>query len=145
MRITDVCTYAEDGLAIAAIFRCLCRMLWRLRRNNQRWRIYSRTLVNENRWRAQRYGFDRGLVDFGRGEVVPYADLLEEVLELIEEDAEHFGCTEEVVHARDILARGTGAHRQRAAWHAALEAGRSSDDALREVVDLLIEETLSAP
>ena len=145
MRVTDVCPFAEDGLAIAAIFRCLCRMLWRLRRNNQRWRIYSRTLVNENRWRAQRYGFDRGLVDFGRGEVVPYADLLEEVLELIEEDAEHFGCAAEVVHARNILARGTGAHRQRAAWKTALEAGRSNDDALREVVDLLIEETLSTP
>ena len=145
MRVTDVCTYADDGLAIAAIFRCLCRMLWRLRRDNQRWRIYSRTLVNENRWRAQRYGFDRGLVDFGRGEVVPYADLLEEVLELIEEDAEHFGCTGEVAHARKILARGTGAHRQRAAWRAALEAGKDSDDALRQVVDLLIEETLSAP
>ena len=145
MRVTDVCTYADDGLAIAAIFRCLCRMLWRLRRDNQRWRIYSRTLVNENRWRAQRYGFDRGLVDFGRGEVVPYADLLEEVLVLIEEDAEHFGCTGEVAHARKILARGTGAHRQRAAWRAALEAGKDSDDALRQVVDLLIEETLSAP
>ena len=76
---------------------------------------------------------------------MPYADLLEEVLDLIEEDAEHFGCTGEIVHARNILARGTGAHRQRAAWQAALKAGRSGDDALREVVDLLIEETLSAP
>ena len=145
MRVTDVCPYAEDGLAIAAIFRCLCRMLWRLRRNNQRWRIYSRTLVNENRWLAQRYGFDRGLVDFGRGGIVPYADLLEEILTLIEEDAEHFGCTGEVAHARRILARGTGAHRQRAAWQTALEAGKSGNDALREVVDLLIGETLTAP
>ena len=145
MRITDICTYAEDGLAIAAIFRCLCRMLWRLRRNNQRWRIYSRTLVNENRWRAQRYGFERGLVDFGRGEVAPYADLLEEILDLIEEDAAYFGCTDEVAHARDILARGTGAHRQRAAWHAALDEGKSAEEALRGVVDLLIEETLAAP
>ena len=145
MRIADVCTYAEDGLAIAAIFRCLCRMLWRLRRDNQRWRIYSRTLVNENRWRAQRYGFDRGLVDFGRGEVVPFADLLEEILGLIAEDAEHFGCTREVAHARIVLARGTGAHRQRAAWRAARDRGGSSDEALRDVVDRLIEETLSPP
>ena len=64
---------------------------------------------------------------------------------MIEEDAEHFGCTGEVAHARKILARGTGAHRQRAAWRAALEAGESGEDALRQVVDLLIEETLSAP
>ena len=48
-------------------------MLWRLRRENQRWRVYPHMLVNENRWRAQRYGFDEGLVDFGKGEVVPYA------------------------------------------------------------------------
>ena len=120
-------------------------MLWRLRRNNQRWRIYSRTLVNENRWRAQRYGFDRGLVDFGRGEVVPYADLLEEVLALIEEDAEHFGCLDEIAHARTVLARGSGAHRQRAAWRAALDDGESDEAALRGVVDLLIEETRQAP
>ena len=145
MRITDVCPLAGDGLAIAAIFRCLCRMLWRLRRDNQRWRIYSRTLVNENRWRAQRYGFDRGLVDFGRGEVVPYADLLEEVLALIEEDAEHFGCTGEIAHARNVLARGSGAHRQRDAWRCALDDGASDDAALRAVVDLLVEETLSPP
>ena len=67
MRVTDVCTRLEDALCIAALFRCLCRMLFRLRRNNQSWRVYSRLLVNENRWRAQRYGSDAGLVDFGPG------------------------------------------------------------------------------
>ncbi len=145
MRIADVCPFAADGLAIAAIFRCLCRMLWRLRRDNQRWRIYSRTLINENRWRAQRYGIDRGLVDFGRGEIVPYAGLLEELLDLIAEDAAHFGCTGEVAHARTILARGTGAHRQRAVRRAALDAGDDEAGALRTVVDRLIEETLTPP
>ena len=61
MRVTDVCTRLEDALCLAALFRCLCRLLYRLRRNNQSWRIHSRLLVNENRWRAQRYGSDRGL------------------------------------------------------------------------------------
>ena len=87
MRITDVCTRLEDALCLAALFRCLCRLLYRLRRNNQSWRIHSRLLVNENRWRAQRYGSDRGLVDFGIGEVVPYQKLLAELLDLIDEDA----------------------------------------------------------
>ena len=61
MRVTDVCTRLEDALCCAALFRCVCRLLYRLRRDNQRWRVYSRTLVDENRWRAQRYGIDEGL------------------------------------------------------------------------------------
>ncbi len=59
MRITDSCTTLEDSLSITALFRCLLRMLWRLKRENQRWRLYARMLIDENRWRAQRYGTDR--------------------------------------------------------------------------------------
>lgn len=62
MRITDCSTTLEDKLSIAALFRCLLRMLWRLKRENQRWRLYARMLIDENRRRAQRYGFDQGLV-----------------------------------------------------------------------------------
>ncbi|MBV9523237.1 MAG: carboxylate-amine ligase, partial [Alphaproteobacteria bacterium] len=58
MRIPDICTRLDDGIAIAALYRCILRMLWRLKRQNQRWRIYARMLINENRWRAQRYGID---------------------------------------------------------------------------------------
>jgi carboxylate-amine ligase len=141
MRITDSCTTLEDSLSIAALFRCLLRMLWRLKRENQRWRLYARMLIDENRWRAQRYGTDQGLVDFGRGAIVPYADLLEEILALIDQDARHFGCTDEVLHARDILARGTSAHRQIAVFDRALSEGASRHDALAAVVDWLIEET----
>jgi carboxylate-amine ligase len=141
MRLTDICTRLDDGIAVAAIYRCLLRMLWRLRRGNQRWRRYAAMLINENRWRAQRYGIDQGLVDFGKGEIVPYAHLLEEILELIAEDAAFFGCGGEVAHARDILARGTSAHRQTRLYREALEAGASREEALKAVVDWLIEET----
>ena len=72
-------------------------MLWRLRRDNQRWRIYDQVMVAENRWRAQRYGFDEGLIDFGKGKIVPYAELFEELVELIREDAEYFDCVAEVL------------------------------------------------
>lgn len=144
MRITDVCPRLEDAVAIAAIYRCLLRMLYRLRRSNQRWRRYSAMLVNENRWRAQRYGFDEGLVDFGKGAIVPYADLLEEMLALIAEDAGHFDCRAEIETARGILARGTSAHRQLATYKAALVAGGDHETALRAVVDQLIEETAAA-
>ena len=141
MRITDCCTTIEDTLSIAALFRCLLRMLWRLKRENQRWRLYSRMLIDENRWRAQRYGFDQGLVDFGKGEIVPYAELLDEILALIDQDARHFGCLEEVGHTREILDRGTSAHRQLAMFDRALAEGASRQDALAAVVDWLIGET----
>jgi glutamate---cysteine ligase / carboxylate-amine ligase len=141
MRITDSCTTLEDSLSIAALFRCLLRMLWRLKRENQRWRLYARMLIDENRWRAQRYGTDQGLVDFGRGTIVPCADLIEEILALIDQDARHFGCLDEVLHAREILARGTSAHRQLAVFDRALSGGASRHDALAAVVDWLIEET----
>jgi len=142
MRITDICTRLDDTIAIAALYRCLIRMLWRLRRNNQRWRLYARMLVEENRWRAQRYGIDDGLVDFGKGAIVPYAVLLDEIIELVQDDARHFGCTTEVASARDILARGTSADRQRRVFRAARDAGVARKAALDRVVDHLIAETL---
>jgi glutamate---cysteine ligase / carboxylate-amine ligase len=142
MRITDCCTTLDDTLSIAAMFRCLLRMLWRLKRENQRWRLYSRMLIDENRWRAQRYGIDQGLVDFGKGVIVPYAELLDEILALIDQDARHFDCVEEVAHAREILARGTSAHRQLAVFEHALSEGASRSEALAAVVDWLIAETV---
>ena len=142
MRITDSCTTVEDALSIAALFRCLLRMLWRLKRKNQRWRIYARMLIDENRWRAQRYGTDQGLVDFGHGAIVPYADLLGEILVLVDQDARHFGCLAEVAHAREILARGTSAHRQLAVFDEALAQGATRAQALAAVVDWLIAETV---
>jgi carboxylate-amine ligase len=141
MRITDVCTLLDDGVAIAALYRCLLRMLWRLKRDNQRWRIYARMLINENRWRAQRYGIDQGLVDFGRREIVPYRELLDELLALVAEDAAHFGCEGEIAHARQILARGTSAHAQRRIHAAQLAAGATKAEALRAVVLWLIAAT----
>ncbi len=143
MRVADVCTYLDDAICIAALYVCISRMLYRLRRDNQRWRSYSRFMINENRWRAQRYGFEQGLVDFGQGKVVPYEDLVEELLALTREDAEHFDCVKEIEHVRTILKRGTSADRQLGRYNAALEAGKSVDEALRDVVDGLIEETLA--
>lgn len=143
MRIADVCTRVDDAVAVAAIYQCLLRMLWRLRRDNQRWRIYMHTLLNENRWRAQRYGVHGELIDFGKGEALPYDGLLEEIIELTREDAEALDCVEEVRHAREIVRRGTSADRQRAVYRRALNDGASERDALVAVVDHLIEETMA--
>jgi glutamate---cysteine ligase / carboxylate-amine ligase len=143
MRMTDISTRMEDTICIAALYRCLLRMLWRLRQTNQRWRIYDRFMVAENRWRAQRYGFDGGLIDFGRGRIVPYPELLEEILNLVRPDAEHFDCLAEVEHARTILERGTSAHRQLARLEAARGEGKGNEEALRDVVDMLRAETVA--
>lgn len=143
MRISDVCTLLDDAIAIAALYVCILRMLYRLRRQNQRWRTYDSMLIDENRWRAKRYGIDEGLIDFGKGALVPFADLLEELIALTAVDAEKLGCVNEVVHCREIIRRGTSAHRQVARYDAAVAAGRSHRDALCDVVDLLIEETVS--
>lgn len=142
MRITDICTRLDDAITVAALFRCLLRMLWRLRIRNIAWRPYRNLLIEENRWRAQRYGLDSGLVDFGRGIVVPCADLLDEILDLTAEDAAHFGCVEEVTRAREILGRGTSAHRQVAIHRDSLQAGADGWEALHRVVDWLVEETV---
>ncbi len=142
MRITDICTRLDDAVTVAALYRCLLRMLWRLKLRNVTWRPYKNMLIEENRWRAQRYGLDSGLVDFGQGRIVPYSDLLEEIIDLTREDAAHFGCAAEVERARDILARGTSAHRQVAIYQEALENGATGWEALHKVVDWLAEETM---
>ena len=142
MRIGDVCTRLEDTVCVAALYVSWLRMLYRLRTGNQRWRHYPRMFIAENRWRAQRYGTDRGLVDFGRGAVVGYPELLDEMIELCAEDAEALGCTPEVGHARRIVERGTSAHWQLRAYHEAIGGGADEHEALEAVVDMLIEETM---
>ncbi len=140
-RITDVCTLAADALSIAALLLSISRMLYRLRRANLSWRNYPVFLLEENRWRAQRYGVNGSLFDLGKGELVAFSDLLEELLTLVMEDAEALGCVRELLHARTILTRGTSADRQLATCKQALEAGADLPEALREVVYGLIEET----
>jgi carboxylate-amine ligase len=140
-RIFDVCTSIDDAVALAAMNVCVLRMLYRLRLKNQRWRIYNRMLINENRWRALRYGFDEGLLDLVKGEVVPFADLLEEIIELISEDAAALGCVDEIGHLRTIMQQGTSAHRQVRTMEQALADGATEQAALEAVVRFLVDET----
>ncbi|HSG64547.1 MAG TPA: carboxylate-amine ligase [Gammaproteobacteria bacterium] len=140
-RIMDVCTNINDALCLAAIVVCTLRMLWRLRRANQRWRMYSRLLLNENRWRAMRYGTDQGLIDLGKGRIMPFPQLAEELLEIIHEDAEALGCVADIERVRHILAHGTSAHHQLKVLAEAMASGASREEALKSVVDYLITET----
>lgn len=140
-RIMDVCTRVDDAVALTALLVCTMRMLYRLRTANQRWRIYSPMLIRENRWRAMRYSFDEGLIDLAKSEVVPFSGLLDELLGLISEDAEALGCTKELGHVQNILGRGTSAHRQLKTYELERAAGADVDQALRAVVDRLIDDT----
>jgi carboxylate-amine ligase len=143
LRITDVCTRLDDGISIAALFRCLLAALLRLKQKNQRWRIYANTLIDENRWLAQRYGVAGNLVDFGKGQAMPYGALLDELIDLVREEAVALGCLAEVERARGILRRGTSAQRQLQVYRDALHAGMDKAAALRAVVDWLIAETVN--
>jgi glutamate---cysteine ligase / carboxylate-amine ligase len=143
MRMTDVCTLMEDTLCIAALYSSLLRMLYRLRRNNQRWRIYPRTLVAENRWLAQRFGVEGKLIDLGIVGQVPIGELIEEIIGLVREDAEALGCLDEVLHARTIIKRGTSAERQIKVFETAKEAGDDTSAALKKVVDQVLQETVT--
>ncbi len=141
-RIMDVCTRLDDAIALAALLVCIMRMLYRLRLNNQRWRTYSPMLVHENRWRAMRYSFDEGLIDFAKGSIVPFEELLNDLLELTYEDARALDCEAEVASVRDILSRGTSAHRQLKVHQLSVAAGNSREAALSAVVDTLIADTV---
>ena len=143
MRISDVCTTIDDGITVAALYLSLLHMLYRRRRLNQRWRTYADMLVEENVWRAQRYGVEGSLMDFGIGELIPYGDLIDELIELVSRDADELGCTAEVEHAREIVARGTSADRQLQVYREAQGAGADNEEALRAVVDLLIHDSVA--
>jgi carboxylate-amine ligase len=143
MRIADVCTRLEDALTIAALYQCLVRALVRLRRQNLKWREYPRVMVRENRWLAQRWGETGRLMDLGKGEQVPYPTLLDEIINIVREDAEALDCVAEVEHARTILARGTSATRQLRVYDEAVAAGADESQALQQVVDHILAETVA--
>ncbi len=135
-RTTDVCSRVRDAGAIAALFQSLMAMLYKLKTHNQRWRLYPTTVLMENRWLAQRHGTEGKLVDHGLAAMVPFADLVDELIALTGEEAEMLGCREELGRIASMARQGSSATRQRQAYQAAgggAEGGRT-------VVDRLIAE-----
>ena len=142
IRICDVCTWVEDALCIAALYQSLLTFLCYLRANNQRWRHYRRILILENKWRAQRYGIEAELGDFGKRKAVPLPELIDELVELLRPHAESLGCIKEVEHARVIASRGSSSDQQLGVYKRALANGASDRDAQVAVVDWLIAESV---
>jgi carboxylate-amine ligase len=133
-RICDVCTRVDEAVAIGAIFQAIIAKLWRLRRDNITFRQYAPSLIEENKWRATRYGLDGHLIDFGREEQLPARHLITELIEWFLDDAiDELGSRREVEYAFRILKEGTSADRQLAVF-------RETGD-LKAVVDQLVRET----
>jgi carboxylate-amine ligase len=132
-RICDVPTSPRVTIALAALAQAIVVKLYRLRRSNLGFRIYARALVEENKWRAARYGLDGQLIDFGRRKEVPMRDLALELLDFLDEELNELGSREAADYVRAIVAEGTSADRQ-------LRVYRETGD-LRAVVRWLVEET----
>ena len=144
-RVFDCCTHLDDAVCLAALNLSLVRMLYRLRRENKIWRRYPRMLIAENRWRAMRFGSDATLLDLARGELVPFAELLEELLAITHDDAVALDCLAETEHARALLKRGTSAHQQMDVYQTARSQGATDGEALSAVVGWLVRTTCASP
>jgi carboxylate-amine ligase len=133
-RICDIPTRVDDTIAIAALFQAIVAKLNTLIDKNLGFRLYRRMLIQENKWRAVRYGLDGKLIDFGKQKEVPVRDLILELLEFVDDVLDDLGSRKEVEHVHTILERGTSADEQ-------LQVFRETGD-LRSVVDRLIESTM---
>jgi glutamate---cysteine ligase / carboxylate-amine ligase len=133
-RICDVCTRVDEAICIGALFQAIVAKLWKLRRDNLSWRQYAAEFIEENKWRAIRYGLDGKMIDLGKGKEFPARELIREMIEWFVGDVvDELGSRKEVEYAYRILERGTSADRQLAVY---AETG-----SLHAVVDRLIEET----
>jgi carboxylate-amine ligase len=133
-RICDVCTRLDEAVCVAAIFQAIIAKLWKWRRDNLTFRVYPTALVDENKWRAVRFGLDGNLIDLGKQEELPARELIREMLEwFIGDVVDELGSRKEVEYAYHILEHGTSADRQLAVYE------RTGD--LKAVVDHLVRET----
>ena len=132
-RICDAQSRVDDTIALAAMMQAVIFKLHKLLRQNVSFRIYRRRVIDENRWRASRYGLDGKLIDFGRKCEVETRSLIHEILEFIGPEVDELGSQREMQHIEKILREGTGADRQLAVWE------RTQDT--KAVVDQIIAET----
>jgi glutamate---cysteine ligase / carboxylate-amine ligase len=132
-RICDVPTAPRATIAIAALVQAITVKLYKLRIRNLGFRLYHRRLIEENKWRAARWGLDGKLIDFGRGQEVPMRDLAIELLEFVDDVVDELGSRRAVEYVRTILSEGTSADRQ-------LRVYRETND-LTAVVRAIVDET----
>ncbi|MBE7179077.1 MAG: carboxylate-amine ligase, partial [Mucilaginibacter polytrichastri] len=111
-RICDCPTLLDETMAFVALFQCICAKLYKLRQNNMKFITYTRALINENKWRAARYGIDGKMIDFGKEMEVNTRSLVLELLDFIDDVVDDLGCRDDLAYVHKILEHGTGADRQ---------------------------------
>ncbi|MEQ9299867.1 MAG: carboxylate-amine ligase [Cyclobacteriaceae bacterium] len=134
IRICDIPLNADDTIAIAALIQALVAKLYKLRESNLNFMIYRRHLINENKWRASRYGIDGKLIDFGIEQEVNTRVLISEIIDFVDDVLDDLGSREAISHIHKMLEMGTGADRQLKVFE---ETG-----SLEKVVDFIMEETV---
>jgi len=111
-RICDVPMTVDETICIAALFQAICVKIYKLRTRNMNYIQYSRALINENKWRASRYGIDGHLIDFGKEEEVNTRALIYELLDFVDDVVDPLNSRQATQFAKKILETGTGADRQ---------------------------------
>jgi carboxylate-amine ligase len=111
-RICDVPMTVNETIAIAALFQAICAKIYKLRLQNMNFIQYSRHLINENKWRASRYGIDGYLIDFGKEEEINTRVLIYELLDFVDDVVDHLGSRHRISYIHKMLENGTGADRQ---------------------------------
>jgi carboxylate-amine ligase len=111
-RICDVPLTVQETITIAALFQGICAKLYKLRTQNLNFIIYPRMLINENKWRASRYGIEGSMIDFGKETEVNTRVLIYELLDFIDDVAGPLGIKNTIGYVHKILEEGTGADRQ---------------------------------
>jgi carboxylate-amine ligase len=133
-RVCDVATRVEEAVCLASILQAIVAKIWKLRRDNLTFRLYPSALIEENKWRAVRFGLDGNMIDFGKEKEQPARELITEMLEWFVDDVvDELGSRAEVEYAFEIMRHGSSADRQLATYE------RTGD--LRAVVDRLVAET----
>ena len=144
LRIADSCTRVEDAIAIAALYRALVRKMVRDETLNANPGSASRAIAVENKWRAQRYGLRGSFINERRRRAQSMTEALDDLIDLVGEDAEALGCLQQALWARAIVERGASADSQLAIFDAARTGGASKAEALDAVVDWLLAATSGA-
>ena len=133
-RVCDVCTRVDEAVCIAAILQAIVAKIWKLRRDNLTFRVYPSAMVEENKWRAVRFGLDGKLIDFGKEQEQPARELIAEMLQWFVDDVvDELGSRREVEYAFEIMRNGTSADRQLAVFDTTKD--------LKRVVDRIVAET----
>jgi carboxylate-amine ligase len=135
-RACDMPATMEDTLAIAALCQALVAKLAWLYQRNITTHVLPSYYIEENKWRATRYGLDAEIVDFVQGRRIGMREAIEETLDFVDDVLDDLGSRREINYLRELIGdpRGTGADRQIAIYQ------QTGDT--RAVISYLMEQTV---